>query len=233
MVSTLNPPDGAITSNMAIVPTTNGSINAYATNPTNLNLDLSSYFAPSDAATLTLSTTSLTFGDVVVDSSVTLPVTLKSSGTAPVTINSDKISGAGFTASGATFPVTLSPNQWVTLDVQFAPTAGGAVTGALTINSTSPTNSTSTISLSGTGSHVVKLAWWAPSASPVKVTSYDIYRSTGSSSSYQPLFSTAQTSYVDSSVQSGTTYSYYVVSIDSKGAQSHPSNSVTVRVPTP
>jgi len=46
VVSTLNAPDGAITSNMAIVPTTKGSVNGYATNSTNLILDLSSYFAP-------------------------------------------------------------------------------------------------------------------------------------------------------------------------------------------
>jgi hypothetical protein len=45
-VSTLNAPDGTITSNMAIVPATNGSINAYSTNSTQLTLDLSSYFAP-------------------------------------------------------------------------------------------------------------------------------------------------------------------------------------------
>jgi hypothetical protein len=45
-VSTLNATDGAITSNMAIVPTTNGSIDAFSTNSTQLILDLSSYFAP-------------------------------------------------------------------------------------------------------------------------------------------------------------------------------------------
>ena len=45
-VSTLNALDGAITSNMAIVPTTNGSIDAYASNLTQLVLDVSSYFAP-------------------------------------------------------------------------------------------------------------------------------------------------------------------------------------------
>jgi hypothetical protein len=44
-VSTLNATDGAITSNMAIVPTTNGSIDAFATDSTQLILDLSSYFA--------------------------------------------------------------------------------------------------------------------------------------------------------------------------------------------
>ena len=44
--STLNAYDGAITSNMAIVPTTNGSIDAYARNSTYLILDLFAYFAP-------------------------------------------------------------------------------------------------------------------------------------------------------------------------------------------
>jgi len=46
VVSTLNAADGAITSNMAIVPTTNGSIDAFSSNPTNLILDISSYFGP-------------------------------------------------------------------------------------------------------------------------------------------------------------------------------------------
>ena len=46
LVSTLNALDGAITSNMAIVPTLNGSIDAYATDPTDLVLDIFSYFAP-------------------------------------------------------------------------------------------------------------------------------------------------------------------------------------------
>lgn len=45
-VSTLDAIDGAITSNMAIVPTTNGSIDAYASGLTQLILDISSYFAP-------------------------------------------------------------------------------------------------------------------------------------------------------------------------------------------
>ncbi len=46
LVSTLNAVDGAITSNMAIVPTTNGYIDAFATDSTQLILDLSAYFAP-------------------------------------------------------------------------------------------------------------------------------------------------------------------------------------------
>ena len=46
VVSTLNANDGAVTSNMAIVPTTNGGIDAFASNSTNLILDIASYFAP-------------------------------------------------------------------------------------------------------------------------------------------------------------------------------------------
>jgi hypothetical protein len=45
VVSTLNANDAAITSNMAIVPTTNGSINAFAQDLTHLVLDISAYFA--------------------------------------------------------------------------------------------------------------------------------------------------------------------------------------------
>ena len=46
VVSTLNAYDGFITSNMAVVPTNNGSIDAYAAGSTQLILDISGYFAP-------------------------------------------------------------------------------------------------------------------------------------------------------------------------------------------
>ena len=46
-VSTMNAADGAVTSNMAIVPAgTQGKIDAFASDPTQLVLDISSYFAP-------------------------------------------------------------------------------------------------------------------------------------------------------------------------------------------
>jgi len=46
VVSTLNSLDGSVTSNMAVVPTTNGLVNAYAAGTTYLILDISGYFAP-------------------------------------------------------------------------------------------------------------------------------------------------------------------------------------------
>jgi len=45
LVSTLNAEDGSVTSNMAIVSTTNGSIDAFASSDTQLILDVSGYFA--------------------------------------------------------------------------------------------------------------------------------------------------------------------------------------------
>jgi hypothetical protein len=45
-VSSLNADPGTVTSNLAILPTANGSIDAYATGQTYLILDLSGYFAP-------------------------------------------------------------------------------------------------------------------------------------------------------------------------------------------
>jgi len=46
VVSTLNAVDGALTNNMAIVPSTNGKVDAFANGLTQLILDMSSYFAP-------------------------------------------------------------------------------------------------------------------------------------------------------------------------------------------
>jgi DNA-binding beta-propeller fold protein YncE len=46
LVSTLNALDGSISSNMAIVPTNNGKVDAFASGITQLILDISSYFAP-------------------------------------------------------------------------------------------------------------------------------------------------------------------------------------------
>lgn len=48
VVSTLNAIDGAITSNMAIVPTANGKVDAFAAASTNLIFDISSYFAAAE-----------------------------------------------------------------------------------------------------------------------------------------------------------------------------------------
>jgi fibronectin type 3 domain-containing protein len=136
--------------------------------------------------------------------------------------------------SGATFPVTLNPTLAITLDVQFDPIATGAAAGQVTIQSNSSTNGTVVVGLSGTGiQHQVDLSWDAPSSSPDPVAGYNVYRSTGGSSTYQLLNSSvdSQTTYVDSTVQSGLTYDYIVESVDSSGVESTPSNEVTATIP--
>ncbi len=108
--------------------------------------------------TLTVSTTTLAFGSVALNTPATKSVTLTSSGTAPVTVSSAALTGVGFTVAGATFPVTLNPSQAMTLSVQFDPTAAGAVTGQLTITSNSSTSPTAVISLSGSGASTAALS---------------------------------------------------------------------------
>ncbi len=185
---------------------------------------------------LTISPASVAFGNVTVNTPATLPVTLASTGTAPVTINSAALTGTGYTMSGATFPVTLNPSLAVTLEVQFDPTATGTAAGQLTIQSNSSTNGTAVISLSGTAenvTHEVDLSWDAPSSSPVPIVGYNIYRSPGGSTAYQLVNSSvdSQTTYVDSTVQAGSTYGYIVESVDSSGVESVPSNEATATIP--
>ena len=49
LASTLNASDGAVSGNLAFVPTSDGSVTAFASNPTHLVMDLSAYFAPAGA----------------------------------------------------------------------------------------------------------------------------------------------------------------------------------------
>src|SRR2546425_7831998 len=75
---------------------------------------------------------------------------MTNSGIARLTIAQVSITGAGFSISGLTLPLTLAAGQSSTLSVQFAPTTTGSVSGSLSLVSNAP-NSPGTIALSGTG----------------------------------------------------------------------------------
>jgi hypothetical protein len=186
---------------------------------------------------LTVSTTSLSFGSATVNTSTTKSVTLTSSGTSPVTISAASITGAGFTTVGGSFPLTLNPQQTATLQVQFLPTAAGAVTGQLTISSNSTGGGSAVVALSGTGTavaHSVDLSWSPPTSSTDPVAGYNVYRSLNGGTP-QMLNSTpiTATTYVDNSVVSGSTYTYTAESVDANGVQSAPSNQIEVTIPSP
>jgi len=186
------------------------------------------------AATLTLSfsTSSVAFGNVNAGSSSSLPVTVTNTGNGNVTISQISESGTGFTLSGASTPLTLAPNQSTTFNVNFAPTAAGADSGSVTVTSNA-TGSPNTIPLSGTGlatSHTVTLSW---TASTSAVSGYNVYRSTTSGGAYTKINSALVPSetYVDSTVQSGTTYYYVTTAVDASGDESVYSNQATAAIP--
>ncbi len=100
---------------------------------------------------LTVSSSSLNFGGVTVNTSTTQSLTLNSTGTAPVTVNAASITGAGFSLVGGTFPSTLNPGQSLVLQVKFNPPAAGAATGQIIIDSNSSGSNALTVALSGNG----------------------------------------------------------------------------------
>jgi len=182
---------------------------------------------------LTANASSIPFGSVLINSPAEQSVTLTASGTSPVTISSVAITGNGFTNSGLTAPMTLNPGQTAVLNVQFTPTGSGSYSGQITIASNSSSGNV-TIGLNGTGyGHKVLLNWNAPSSGGV--TGYNVYRVASGSTSYQRVNSAtvSSTTFTDGNVKSGTSYTYYVTSLDGSGLESVPSNTTVVGVPTP
>jgi hypothetical protein len=238
---TLNP-NQSVTLQVHFAPTTAGAVTGQLTITSNsasgstTQVQLSGTGAAAATAQLQVSATSLAFGNVPVNSTATLTLRLISSGTAPVTVSSVTLTGTGFSDSGATFPVTLNPNQSVTLNVQFDPTVSGAATGQLTITSNSTTGSTAQVPLSGTGTavpHEIDLSWDAPSSSADPVAGYNVYRSTDGGASFTKLNSSpdAQVVYNDTTISSGASYAYEVKSVDANGVESGPSSQISVSVP--
>jgi hypothetical protein len=190
----------------------------------------------STTSSLSVNSTSVAFGNVTLNTPATQSITLTSTEALPVTVSLATVAGAGFTVQG-TLPVTLNTGQSLTLNIQFDPTVAGAATGTVTIISTSVTNPTIVVALSGTGvtsvAYEVNLSWTAPSSPSDPVVGYNVFRSVSGASSYQQLNSTVvtQTTYLDPSIQSGQSYDYEVVSVDGTGVTSSPSNVLTLSVP--
>ncbi len=188
------------------------------------------------AATLTLgiSPTSLSFGNVTTGtSSAPQNVTITNTGNSSVLISQITLNGSGYSMTGGSAPVTLSPSQNLTLTIQFSPATAGTANGGISIVSNA-TGSPATVSLSGTGvtsvQHSVVLTW---NASTSTVAGYNVYRSAVSGSGYIKINSSlvAVLSYTDSTVQSGTTYFYVTTAVDSTGNESMYSNEVSAPIP--
>ena len=98
---------------------------------------------------LSLSMTNVAFGTELLNTPTSQTVTVTSSGTAQLILSGATATGAGFTVSGVSAPITLNPGQTAALTIGFDPTSTGAVSGTVTISSNA--SSAPTIALSGTG----------------------------------------------------------------------------------
>jgi hypothetical protein len=185
------------------------------------------------AGQLSVSSSNIAFGNVTVGSSSTQTRKV-TAGASAVTISSGSWSGAGFSLSGITFPVTLMAGQSVPFAVTFAPQVSGAASGGVSFLSNA-SNSPTAVTFTGTGSqpstHSVSL-FWSPSTS--SVVGYNVYRGTTSGGPYPSKLTPSPlptTSLVDSTVMAGTTYYYVATSVDQNNVESIYSNQLTAAVP--
>ena len=99
---------------------------------------------------LAASPSSVNFGNVQVGSSQTRYETLTNSGKSTVTISQATVTGAGFSLSGLSLPLSLNKGQSVTFSVLFTPKVGGSTRAGIAVVSNASTPALS-IALSGTG----------------------------------------------------------------------------------
>jgi hypothetical protein len=97
---------------------------------------------------LTVAPTSVSFGIVEVGNNQSKPATMTNSGGSSLTVTKVTPTGAGFSVSGVSLPLTLASGQSQGFTVVFTPASAGAVTGNLAIANTGSTP-TVNVALSG------------------------------------------------------------------------------------
>ena len=143
----------AVSFNATFAPTSAGAASgslSVVSNASNSPLSIPLSGTALAAGALSASPSSANFGNVTDGSNQTVPVIVTNTGGESVTISSAAASGTGFSFTGQTPPLTLTAGQSATFNAVFTPTAAGAATGSLTINSNA-INPTLSIPLSGTG----------------------------------------------------------------------------------
>ncbi len=188
-------------------------ISSNASNPT---LVLAVQGAGVRSAFATSMPATMSFGQVAMGTSSTLPVVITNTKSSSLTVSGLQTTGSGFSISGPALPLTLAVGQSVTLSVNFAPQAAGADTGIVLVSGPGVV-----IPLTGTGTspqYSVNLFWNSSSG----VVGYNVYRSTAANGTYSKVNSTvdANTAYTDGTVVSGQTYYYAATSVNSSGQES-------------
>src|SRR5438309_10390773 len=112
-----------------------------------------------------LASSGVNFGSIAVGSSSTLSLSVSNASKSNIAITQASAAGTGFSFGSPSLPITLAPQQNVSLYVTFAPQSSGSANGTLSVvtgsaigNSGKQRSSTTTISLSGTGTGSGQLA---------------------------------------------------------------------------
>ena len=102
------------------------------------------------APAISVTPSSVAFGNLTVKTSASQTMKLSNTGTADLAISQASVSGTGYGMSGLTAPVTVTAGASISFTVSFQPTTTGAATGSISISSNAG-NSPLSIPLSGTG----------------------------------------------------------------------------------
>jgi trimeric autotransporter adhesin len=113
---------------------------------------------------VSFSPTILNFNTVVIGTSKSLNLTINSIGGAALTVNQVNVSGTSYTLAGFPTPLTLNPNQSVTGQVIFSPTATAPSGGSVTV--TSNAISSPSVTLNGSGATATRLLSVSPTTLP-------------------------------------------------------------------
>ncbi len=128
----------------------NGQL-TFTSNASNRTLDLAVWGTGAKVVTLTAHPANLSFGDVKVGESSTLPVVVTNTRNWNVTLTGLQTTGNAFSVTGPKFPITLGQGKSVTLKATFKPNAAGLTGGSSFVPGPSLT-----IPLTGTGTSAGK-----------------------------------------------------------------------------
>jgi len=179
---------------------------------------------------LVVSPATLSFDNVPVGQTKSLPATLTASGSS-IEVSDASMTTSEFKVSGLSLPFTLAAGKSASFTVSFTPQASGMASASGSFTSNASNSAVQSLTGNGTPAplHSVALSW---NASTSSVVGYNVYRGTTTGGPYSKINAmNASTSYTDNSVVSGQTYSYVTTAVDGNGKESAYSNEVQAVVP--
>jgi hypothetical protein len=201
-------PNQASTFSVSFAPTTaatrNGTLSLTVSGSTT-TVDIALSGTGVTPATLTANPTSLTFTNIQTGQSSTQTETVTNTGGSNAQISQASVAGTGFSISGLSTPVTLTPGQSASFSVTFAPQSAGSFSGSIAITSNA-SNPVLSATLSGSA---ISQSQGTLSVTPVNVGSITV----GTSGTQTGTLSATGASVAVSSVSlSGTNPSEFAIS---------------------